>query len=375
MKKKILLVNALPLNNGDAALIFSAYNYFIKEGYDVKVATHKYEYVKQYYPENDWVKDLNDIKFLWKIPFFKAFITPFKFLLNKHYRNADVIAGVPGGYLNSYYGILSNLVPFFIAKLFGKTTILLPQSFGPIKGKDRFIFKFFAKFIDVLISRDNFSSSELRNLNIDSKQFFQMPDLAFYNASPRVVTKERIAAVSVRRWNHDNRDSDLYEKLIIQFVNILVEKGYRVEFISTCQGLNEYIDDSELASEIFDKLASEVKNKVSVIENYFKYPDFFEYISKYELVVGTRLHMCILAMCHGIPTFNISYEKKGIECYNYLNIPELSVDYNNDLLLAKNKFEHFINEKERYKKKIDIEVMRVKNEIVLKLSKLKKTIN
>ena len=54
--KKILIANAVPTNNGDAALIFGLYNKLVKEGYEVIISTTRYETVKKLYPNIKWVK-------------------------------------------------------------------------------------------------------------------------------------------------------------------------------------------------------------------------------------------------------------------------------------------------------------------------------
>lgn len=374
-KKEVLLVNALPLNNGDAALVFSSYEYFINAGFNVSIASQKYNTVRQVYPEIEWVKDINDIAFLRKIPFFKIFLTPFLFLFNKDYIKADLIVGVPGGYLNSYYGIISTLMPFLIAKLLRKQTMLLPQSFGPIRGKDIIIFKFFKRFIDVIISRDNFSTQQLLMLGISAGEAYQMPDVAFLTASPSDKSKEKIAAISVRGWAYDSRDGKKYDELIIQLINQLISNGYKIEFLSTCQGLSDYVNDSLVAKSIFNQLNSEQQMMVIVNESYYKYEDFSSYIEKFDIVIGTRLHMCILSLGKGIPAFNISYEKKGIECYQYMGIPELSIDYNNEIKDALSKFDNFLVNKENYKHKIRVQVLKLKTDIVNGLNEVIETIN
>ena len=49
--KKILITNAMPTNNGDAALIFGLYEKLIGDGYDVSISTMRYETVKNIYPK------------------------------------------------------------------------------------------------------------------------------------------------------------------------------------------------------------------------------------------------------------------------------------------------------------------------------------
>ena len=62
--KKILITNAMPTNNGDAALIFGLYEKLIGDGYDVSISTMRYETVKNIYPNIKWYNDELSNKYL-----------------------------------------------------------------------------------------------------------------------------------------------------------------------------------------------------------------------------------------------------------------------------------------------------------------------
>ena len=76
--------------------------------------------------------------------------------------------------------------------------------------------------------------------------------------------------------------------------------------------------------------------------DYFLFNDFYKKLEEYEFVVGTRLHMCITSVTKNIPAFNISYEVKGKECYEYLGLSDYSIDYNEDSEKALIRFNNFI---------------------------------
>jgi colanic acid/amylovoran biosynthesis protein len=135
-----------------------------------------------------------------------------------------------------------------------------------------------------------------------------------------------------------------YYALIQKLCEKLFDKGFDIEFISTCQGIKDYVDDSKTASLISDAIlqknadyASRI-NIVTSFHTYFELTDLLK--SRYWFVVGTRLHMCILSLINGIPAFNISYEEK--ECYEYLNLSDYSVDFNEPALEALRKFDLFL---------------------------------
>src|SRR5699024_1362620 len=97
----------IPLNNGDAALIFSLANQLSKEN-TIEFSTTHYETVNKIYSEYTWHKSLLGNRYYRKIfkvfPFLGKLIT-FCYLIftNNEYKDADLIIAAPGGYLHSYY--------------------------------------------------------------------------------------------------------------------------------------------------------------------------------------------------------------------------------------------------------------------------------
>ena len=58
--KRILITNAIPTNNGDAALVFSLYNRLLKDGFRVQVATFDYKRISKLYNDIPIVEDILD---------------------------------------------------------------------------------------------------------------------------------------------------------------------------------------------------------------------------------------------------------------------------------------------------------------------------
>lgn len=344
MKKKVLIVNAVPLNNGDAALVLYAYHYFVDKGFEVEIATNYFKKIKQIYPEYPWVKEINDFFIFRKLPVLKWILFPVLFTINKAYRKADIIVGAPGGYINSYYGISGIMLVFRLARLFKIKCGLLPQSIGPLNESDIKKFQLGGKAIDFIISRDSVSSTLLEQLGVDTSTFTQSPDLAFIQADPETTNlKTKRVGVSVRSWKYDQRNTDKYHKLIASLIQKVVELDYEVVFLSTCQGLPGYVDDSLIAEKIYKALPDHIKSKVKVDKRYLTLSELNRELKSFDFVIGTRLHMCILAMNNGIPAFNISYEVKGLACYRYLELEEYSIDYNEESDIALTSLSSFIN--------------------------------
>lgn len=339
---KVLIVSAVPINNGDAALVLGLYKALKDEGLRVKIATYKYETVKALYPEVPFVKDVLDSNNLRRLRVLKYLVIPFKILASKPYREADVILGAPGGYINSYYGFSDKLFVYLVCKMLGKRTAVYSQSIGPLEGKDPGRFAFFMKYIDRLYARDRLSYDTAARCLKDTNKIVITEDAAFLHKPDfRKGKPLKKAAISVRDWSFDGRSREKYYGLVSKLVERCLEQGYAVEFISTCQGMPGYIDDSKTAKIIAGMFGGDAN--VKVIERAFNLNELQWKLREYDFVIGTRLHMCILSMINGVPAFNISYESKGRECYDYLGLKSISVDYNEDASKASKAFDSFIS--------------------------------
>ncbi len=353
-KQKVLINNVVPLNNGDVALFSTLYKQLLKAGFSVQIATYYYKLAKEKYPDFPFVKDLGQSKIFIKLPFLKQYVLPFLYLMSKPYRNAAIIIGAPGGYVNSNYSIRNNILIFKIAKFFGKKTAIYSQSVGPLDKKDSIFFKkLLENSIDYLYVRDSYSNAELIRINANKTKFKQTKDAAFLLGFKEVkVNNNKKVAFSVRKWDYDGRSMETYKKMIAKLAMITIDKGYTIDFLSTCQGLKSYKNDAIVAQEIYELLASNYQNKITVLTEYYLFDELYNKIEEYQFVLGTRLHMCILSLTKGIPAFNISYEIKGKECYNYLELEKYSIDFNETTEKAVTSYLNFIEEKDTIRKKL-----------------------
>jgi polysaccharide pyruvyl transferase WcaK-like protein len=65
----------------------------------------------------------------------------------------------------------------------------------------------------------------------------------------------------------------------------------------------------------------------AIIDGSFNTPEnFMEKAAGLDIVLGTRMHACILAMLAGVPSVNVEYEFKSRELYNRLALEDLIVD-------------------------------------------------
>ena len=88
--KKVLITHAMPVNNGDAALVSALYQLLISRGFEVSIASYYYSVVKKKYPGLPIIRELADYYFLRKLPFLKPLFMRLNYWLNSNYRNNDV---------------------------------------------------------------------------------------------------------------------------------------------------------------------------------------------------------------------------------------------------------------------------------------------
>ena len=350
--KKILIANAVPTNNGDAALVFGLRNKLIERGYDVTISTTRIDTVKSLYPDVKWVKSeyefSKNANRLFKIfPGIKSKILKLRVLKNKIYENVDVIISAPGGYINSYYGIEDKLYCMSLAKeIYNTKLVMYSQSVGPLNEIDKEILDKYMKKFDLFMARDEISHNNVKQY----KNVIRTNDAAFLlDTNISKEENENIVGISVREWGFDGRNKENYINLMKNIAIKCIENGNKVEFISTCQGLDNYIDDSKIANDIKSSIDNKYKSKINVNKNYYSLDELRSYISKFKFVVGTRLHMCILSIIAGVPAFNISYEVKGKECFKILDLNEYSIDYNDEISNSLEKLQKFIDSNEELK--------------------------
>lgn len=346
-KNRILITNAYAVNNGDMALVVALLQALENKGYEVSIATFHYKFLKSKYPQLPLLRELLDYKLPVNATFFKRFFLKLNYFVNNNYKNFDVYIGSPGGYMNSYYGLKKCLLPLVAAKNSNKKTAVYSQSIGPLNQRDTNLLSEYGKYIDMLLVRDNYSRI-CAETALPSSKILQTKDAAFL-LKPRKSTAKnsKLVAISVRSWKHDNRNMNLYYEMMQAIAEKVLEKGFDVEFISTCQGVENYVDDSKTASiikELIIKKNDSYQNRVNVDSQFYTFFVLMDLLnSRYTFVVGTRLHMCILSLINGTPAFNISYEIKGKYCYEYLGYQDYTVDFNETTKEVATKFDTFLN--------------------------------
>lgn len=341
----ILIENTVPLNNGDAALIFSIGQQFESKGDTVYYSTFNYKRVKEKYPDKNWIKSPLTKKIITKIPGINSIYLTCSLLMNPLYRKMDAVVSAPGGYINSFYGISKKIkLMSLFRKILKKPIYMYSQSIGYLTTKDQKMLAKSINYFELFYVRDQKSMKRIKNIGTFDN-VYQTKDAAFLFPVNHIKQNKRTnkVGISVREWNEKPEEIQNFKENIKKIVRYLVNKKYEVSFISTCQGEIGYPDDSKIAKEIIGELSKEEMIKgIIVDDSCYTLGELTEKLDNYDFIIGTRLHMCILSWINGIPAFNISYEDKGKECFNYLGIQEYCIEYGKSLKKITTKIEKFL---------------------------------
>lgn len=375
---QVLIDNCVPLNNGDSALIFGVYKQLKQKNFDVVFSTlNKKEVVKKY-PQFTWYKShINTIfyracfkenifSFIWKAIMFIKIV-----LFKNEYKESDIIISAPGGYIHSYYGIEGRLYILYICKKWlHKKVGIYSQSIGNLTLRDQKLFYKYGKELDFIFVRDRVSMERANSYGVFDN-IYLTKDAAFLlmeNNNKPLKNETMKVAISLRSWEREGREMTKYFHLIHESVELFLKYNYDITFLSTCQGIKDYTDDSIVAKKFISEYHYTNRDDIHVDDRYHSLTELQSEIKEFDFVIGTRLHMCILSWINQVPAFNISYEEKGKESFKYLGIDRYSVDFNSSDIVGKlNAFLVMSNqEKKSILDRIE-EVSREQNEIFEKL--------
>jgi colanic acid/amylovoran biosynthesis protein len=258
------------------------------------------------------------------------------------YRKADLIISTGGTYLVEHYDLRDRIYQFDLAVKAGKPIVMFTQSLGPFKTAP--ITAWLRRLmpnITLALLRDERSAGNLRDIGALPRQMEVAADAAFALADPdrlkhagcRVSGEKLRVAVSVRSWSHFRPGSghdtlNTYYAGVAQAVETLIrQRGARITFISTCQGVAEYwTDDSKAAAEIIAMIDPSLREHITLERGFHRAEALIDILSKYDLTIATRMHMAILSLCAGTPVFPIAYEFKTTELFTNLGLGDWVVD-------------------------------------------------
>lgn len=209
---------------------------------------------------------------------------------------SDVIIGGGGSMLQnvtSNRSLLYYLLLLFIAKLYGKKTILLGNGVGPIKGwfYQRLTFGILERLTHIVL-RDQESYNLLKAQGLTN--ISSGADLA-YNLTfrPSIVPKEKLILLNLRPWPMALK----LEEWVPEFIKSWEQKGYTVGLLPMQMSKDDVM------------LEPFVSETVKMYRTHSG-QELTDLIQRAELVVAMRLHALIFSALSETACVGISYDPK-----------------------------------------------------------------
>lgn len=246
------------------------------------------------------------------------------------YADVDLVVSTGGTYLVENYDLRPRSFELGLVLALGRPLVLHTQSLGPFRRPaNRRAFRRILSGARAVMLRDERSLANATELGVAGDRLRVLADVVFTFAQPAPPPEPGAGeplriAISVREWAHFARadGAQRYVEAIRRLCAQLVrERGAEVTFLSTCQGVPAYwTDDSAHAVEIVTGLPADVRERVAVDRGFHRPEALLERLAGFDAIVSTRMHVAILGLCVGTPVLPIAYEFKTRELFARLGL-------------------------------------------------------
>jgi colanic acid/amylovoran biosynthesis protein len=371
---KLLITNSVPLNGGDEALLRATVESLQARwpDADVTVLCSHTKQARAQLPDLSIDSDLE-------------FVTDHeRGRINNLYRAADIILSAPGGFLHDFYPLKERLDGFEFAIKLGKPLVLFAQSIGPFweTASCRRVRDILNR-VDLICVRDAPSKRHLTACGVDECKIRETADAAFLwrQLAPKLFQPKsgpvQSIALAFRVWPHGDeaevqRTLSKAEKLCKR---LMEDPERRLIFLSTCQGLDGYIDDSLLALKILERLPPALRDRCRLDRARYGPRDLIQAYGRCDAFIGMRLHGCILAMLGGTPAFGLGYEQKTEEIFRQLDLGAYQTRFDTDLDTWLTRIERFLQDAPTIRSQLAPSLDRVAARAALNLDYVEEVLN
>jgi polysaccharide pyruvyl transferase WcaK-like protein/SAM-dependent methyltransferase len=323
----ILISNAVPLNGGDEALLRALV-----------------ESLKLRWPQSNITALCKDLDLaqprLPDLPLAADLEFASDTLLRQTrelYRQADIVVSAPGGFLQDFYPMEDRLRGFEVALALGKPLLLLGQSIGPFWKTEslRRVSQVLNRATSICI-REQTSREHLLLAGVNPARIRVTGDAAFLwrRLAPELFRPKdgpiRRVGLSFRAWPLG--DTVAVEQTVAKAEQLCRFLLHRLEcelvFLSTCQGIPGYVDDSEIGLRILERLPRELQDRCQVDRAHRDPRALMRAFGACQAFIGMRLHGCLLAMLAGTPAMGLGYEPKTQDIFQQLGLESCQIAFN-----------------------------------------------
>ncbi len=328
---KFLITNSVPLNGGDEALLRALIIALTRRWPDseIQVLCKDLDRCRKQLPDLHLGSDLE----------FSKTKQDRRDTVDS-YQTADMIISAPGGFLHDHYPIEDRLRGFEVALELSKPVILLAQSIGPFwKPKSIKRVREVLNRVSAICLRDQISREHLLKCGVDSSRIRITADAAFLWRriagelfKPATDSKPRVVGLSFRVWPLNDRVvvQRTIAKATLLCQHLLSDGEKQLLFLSTCQGITGYVDDSQIAMRIRDKLPRDLQALCEIDSQRYGPADLIRALGRCDAFIGMRLHACMLAMLAGVPAMGLGYEDKTEQIFRQMGLERYQIQFKAD---------------------------------------------
>ena len=252
----------------------------------------------------------------------------------KKMKNCDAFISGGGSLLQdvtSFKSFLYYLSLIFLAKYFGKKTIIFAQGIGPISTiLARFLTGFVLKKIDLITVRDKESQSFLKKLGVNSILATDPVWCLELSTEDKLLKVDKInVGLQLREWKTltNNNINVIAEIISTKFndekncINLIsLQDTHDLEIM---QRFKKVLLNKNLKSEVRIFSGLSIEQSVNLIGNL-------------DYLIGMRFHACLISASFNVPTLALSYDPKVTSLALESKMPFININS-----LKKNK-DHFI---------------------------------
>lgn len=248
-----------------------------------------------------------------------------------------VIAG--GGYMYSSkrrmnLSLWHSLVTVRFAQVFIPKTVMMPQSIGPITGRfDATLVRWALRSTSVVVRETTSLEQSSHAPSIGRVRVVN--DVAFYGFGSRVrpvaAIDSDVVRIVVMDWTWSTSVTaaafENYVREVATVADALTAEGFRVVLGGHSSIPEHGQDDIDVARRIAGKTTHTIE-----VDSNCDVGHLLEVYAQTKLVIGTRLHACIMALSVGTPAIALAYQQKTLGVYGRIGLGDYA--YKVDSLTA-----------------------------------------
>ncbi|HET9375074.1 MAG TPA: polysaccharide pyruvyl transferase family protein [Chthoniobacterales bacterium] len=265
--------------------------------------------------------------------------------------SADIVAGISGGdSFSDIYGLRRLLyvtLPQLLVLSLGRPLVLLPQTYGPFKGRlAKAIARFVLKRAHRVYSRDIPGAEEVRKLIGDSGPPAEFAYDMGFALEPHAPPPATVALLSQLKHggsllglnasgllyvggytghNMFGLKADYRKLLLLVVEHFAAHSDCNILLIPHVFGDSQESDTSA-AEQFWGGLPADLKSRVHCLEGQFDHHQIKYIIGQCDFFMGSRMHACIAAISQCVPSVALAYSKKFLGVMRSIEMESVVAD-------------------------------------------------